>query len=215
MAQVSGPLGAKFGRDPVQFTLAVVRRELSLFRRLTARLSERTGITSWTTSGPHPFRSRMVASTSDNVVEVATILVLWCIKAPQLTLDESGRMAFNLPVGPKSKAKLDGSEDVQVLPNSGWPQIYGSGEKGEDPISAGAILTIAIPIILSLAPYLLPLLIGLIGGLVGAVTGTDPTKPKAPPPDTSGDKIFGVVPTNIGLVVGAAALGYALLHKGG
>jgi hypothetical protein len=215
---VSGPLGAKFGRDPFDFVVNMVRQEVNSFRALTARMSERTGIKTWVTpykdKNGKRYAARMVARSSDSPMVVATIVTLWARRDPGGLIDEAGRLAFRLPIGARS---LD---TMSAMGRQNWPVVYGGG-KGEDPITIGTILTAGVTLLVALVPIVLPRLLAAIGAIAegaspeeiinAAVTGRSPEPDAPPPPPPPPPSLFGI-PENYVLIGAAALLGFVVLR---
>jgi hypothetical protein len=221
---ISGPLGAKFGRDPLMFFTNVIRDQKKAFRRLTARLAARTNVASWETQlGGRTFKSRMIGREDDDATKIATIIALWCLKHPDLVLDEGRRVALDQPPGPmiKSLDEWDGEGDISFLHNSGWrdPQhdaalalIATKGERGE-PITAAAVFIACIPLLVAVAAAVLPALMGFVKDKIEETTGSkvggDRTQTAEKPTSA---KLLGV-PAVYVAAGGAAALAYALVRK--
>ena len=214
---ISGPLGAKFGRDPTEFFINAVKSQKKLFRRLTARLAARTNVGSWEVKKDgKTYKSRMVAREDDSIQKLATIIALWCLKDPVTTADEAGRMAYGRGVGPSTKSldEFDPStEDVSIIGTEQWPIPWGMGsasEKGE-PITAAVVLTAGVAILVAIAPFVLPKILAFAEETFNKVTGKEP-KASSTVTKTKEAKIFGI-PATFVAVGGAALLAYAALRK--
>jgi hypothetical protein len=175
---VSGPMGELFGRDPQQFVINLVKSEHAKMVVLTKRMAERTGFKVWTTGkvAGKRFSSKMVSSRSDAPVQTALILCLWAVRYPGILKEEAARMAAGMPVGAAS---------ADAAPFS-LPPTWGQAEAGE-PVTLMAILTIAIPILVAVAPIVLPLLIDTVGGVVKE--GADALKNATKPPEEEAAKV--------------------------
>lgn len=100
-AQIAGPIGEIYGRDPLQFVLAYTRKNANRISDLLHRVARRTGVTQWTVDAPGggTYNADMVPNSDDDNVDLAVKFMLWLTKNPEVVKDEIRRKSFGLPYG--------------------------------------------------------------------------------------------------------------------
>lgn len=116
-----------FGTTPQEVVSNFVGENLHWVKNLINRLSDRTGITEFTTRDPRTRRNitlRLTAEQGDDANAVALLLCLWLQKGQANVIDEANRLLQNLPVG------LEGECDC--VPASKNPYLQESGGYGDE-----------------------------------------------------------------------------------
>lgn len=206
---VTGPLAAKYGKDPAQFFLNAVKDMAKPFRTLCARMKQRTGIKTFEVeSKGKKGKIDSAPSASQGINVLALAVCLWCIKKPAQLVDEAGRMATGSQVGK--------GLDSDTLDAKQWESA--KGLFGVD----DAILIGLVPLVVALiglAGVVLPILIPAageavkgVGDLVGGIVGGD--EPAPPPVDLSPPEktIFGLDQSMV-IMIGVAAVAAYFIIK--
>lgn len=154
MFQIPAVIGQRYGSQqdgPVAFILNVTRAHFSDLRKLSNRVAARAGVEHVTVTGTSaavPLRVPRKASSQ----QLALSLAAHAYHHPGLLSDEARRMAFGLPTATHS---LDA-----VTPGLPQGAFYGALEEGE-PITIIAVLTVLIPVIVTIAAIVLPPLLAM------------------------------------------------------
>lgn len=114
MHEITGPLGARFGRDPFAFAIAAVREHRAHIIQTINRTSERTGQKSWhVPSGEgRELEAKLTADATDSDAMLALTAAMWSLRAPHVFQDEARRVVHSLPQGLDNDASGDSAPDA-------------------------------------------------------------------------------------------------------